>query len=659
MARYLTKSRFKLAVECPTKLFYTGKKEYSNLKNENDFLKALADGGFQVGELAKLMYPGGIEIEFSGDFEKAINQTNKLLKQENIILYEAAIKHENYFVLVDILVKKGHIIELIEVKAKSFNSEDTEAFRNTTGGINKDILPYLQDIAFQTYVAKKAFTDFEFKSYLMLSDKSKKCSVFNLNQNFKIAKDNNNRTTVQVNPEIKKEDLGDPILTTINVDEFVSEILEHPLQTTIGERRFEDAIQEWSESYLNDFKIFPSITKGTHCKNCEFKKSNSYPDLKSGFLECWQEVTNKSKEELESGTIVDIFSLMDKETLIRQGKYLFSDLNKDDLKYKESKNGITLSQRQWMQVSGAIPGKGDYFFNSELATEEMSKWIYPLHFIDFETSRTAIPFFKGQRPYSNVAFQFSHHIVSEDQTVKHQTQYLETRCGVHPNYAFVRALMKAVGEKGTIFMWTPHENTTLKNIYDEILEDDHPPSDSELLKQFIQDITSDKKNGNVNRSGQRAMYDLCDLSKRAFFHKLTGGSSSIKKVLPAVMKSSKYLEEKYSKPLTKQNGDSLNFDSMIWWRKDGNVINPYKLLPPVFTDISTESLEILELDPDLHISEGGAATVAYGRLQFSSIPSEERKSVENSLLRYCELDTLAMVMVYEAFREYKVHQDAN
>ena len=40
MVRYLTKSRFKLAMECPTKLFYTGKSEkYKNIKGENEFLE--------------------------------------------------------------------------------------------------------------------------------------------------------------------------------------------------------------------------------------------------------------------------------------------------------------------------------------------------------------------------------------------------------------------------------------------------------------------------------------------------------------------------------------------------------------------------------------------------------------------------------------------
>jgi hypothetical protein len=50
----LTKSRFKTALECPNKLFFTSKKEYANNKSEDPFLQALASGGFQVEELARL-----------------------------------------------------------------------------------------------------------------------------------------------------------------------------------------------------------------------------------------------------------------------------------------------------------------------------------------------------------------------------------------------------------------------------------------------------------------------------------------------------------------------------------------------------------------------------------------------------------------------------
>jgi hypothetical protein len=91
--RYLTKSRFKLAIECPTKLYYTGKPEYANTNNENEFLAMLADGGFQVGELAKLMYPDGVEIK-SKRVAEAVAETERLLQQDHITLFEPAIVHD-------------------------------------------------------------------------------------------------------------------------------------------------------------------------------------------------------------------------------------------------------------------------------------------------------------------------------------------------------------------------------------------------------------------------------------------------------------------------------------------------------------------------------------------------------------------------------------
>ena len=87
--RYLTKSRFKLGLECPTKLFYTRKnKLYSDQSQSDTFLQALAEGGFQVGELAKLYAPGGVDIT-TLDANLALAQTNELLERENVMIYEA------------------------------------------------------------------------------------------------------------------------------------------------------------------------------------------------------------------------------------------------------------------------------------------------------------------------------------------------------------------------------------------------------------------------------------------------------------------------------------------------------------------------------------------------------------------------------------------
>ena len=92
--KYFTKSKFKLASECPTKLFYVGKKEYANTSIDDQFLVALAEGGFQVGELAKYYYANGHNIQ-TLNYDDALNETNRLLEQENVIIFEAAVKFNN------------------------------------------------------------------------------------------------------------------------------------------------------------------------------------------------------------------------------------------------------------------------------------------------------------------------------------------------------------------------------------------------------------------------------------------------------------------------------------------------------------------------------------------------------------------------------------
>jgi hypothetical protein len=180
-ARYLTKSRFKLASDCPTKLFYTAKKEYANRDIEDQFLKSLAEGGFQVGELAKCYFPGGREVK-SLDYDTAIEETNQLLKQENVIIYEAAIRFETLFIRADILVKQGNALDLIEVKAKSYNRSET--FTTKKDGIKSEWQPYLFDVAFQKYVISKAYPECNVRASLMLADKDAICPTDGLNQKF-------------------------------------------------------------------------------------------------------------------------------------------------------------------------------------------------------------------------------------------------------------------------------------------------------------------------------------------------------------------------------------------------------------------------------------------------------------------------------------------
>jgi hypothetical protein len=200
-------------------------------------------------------------------------------------------------------------------------------------------------------------------------------------------------------------------------------------------------------------------------------------------------------------------------------------------------------------------------------------------------------------------------------------------------------------------MWTHHENTTLRAILDELLEDPAPPADAAELVAFVEEVTREKD----VREGARAIYDLCDLAKRAFFHPATRGSSSLKKVLPAVMASSRVLRERYGQPIYGAAGgiESRNFRDWQWWQADGDsVLDPYRLLPPVFDDLPQEALDEIDADDDMQVAQGGAATTAWARIQFEEATALEVERVAAALRRYCELDTLAMVMVVEAWREW-------
>ncbi len=57
------------------------------------------------------------------------------------------------------------------------------------------------------------------------------------------------------------------------------------------------------------------------------------------------------------------------------------------------------------------------------------------------------------------------------------------------------------------------------------------------------------------------------------------------------------------------------------------------------------------MDEESGIYDGGAAMAAYGKIQFTNMPDAEREKITKALLRYCELDTLAMVIILEEFRE--------
>jgi len=651
--RHLTKSRIKLALECPTKLYYDGKPEYANQKIEDAFLLALADGGFQVGELAKRYFPGGYEVE-TLDYEEALADTNELLQKDQVTIYEAAVRFGQFFVRVDILRKNGNKIELIEVKAKSFDGSTENDFLNQKGSITAAWVPYLYDIAFQKHVAKSAFPQYTIFAFLMMADKNALCSTDGLNQKFKIYKDGKGRSCVAVSPELSARDLEEPILRRINVDNCCELIYQSVYTTGFQEVSFSRYLDFLAESYERDEKIVS--TPSTVCANCEFKttEKDKTDGLRNGFHECWQENLNWTENDFLEPTVIDIWNFRKKDKCISEGRIKMSDVLKDDIAPKcDASKGISSSERQWLQVQKVQNNDSTFWIDADNLRREMDSWVYPLHFIDFETSAVAIPFNKGRHPYEGIAFQFSHHVVYEDGRIEHKGQYLNAEPGVFPNYEFIRALkLELETDEGSIFRYAVHENTYLNMIYRQLAEDRVNISDRNELCQFIRTITQSVGSSPEKWVGKRNMIDMWEIVKRYYYDPYTNGSNSIKWVLPAILNCSQYLQQKYFKPIYGSAGGipSLNYIDWTWIVfKNGQVVDPYKLLPKMFQDVSDKDFTLLSENDELR--DGGAALTAYARMQFEEMSDYERQEITKALLKYCELDTMAMVMIYEAWRD--------
>ena len=674
----LTKSKFKLGLTCPRQLEYSlSPKLYADNKKEDPFLKALAKGGFQVSALANQYVKNeneDIESHLVETLNKdlAIKITNQLLEKENVNIFEAAIHIDGYFIRVDILKKRKNRIDIIEVKSKSMRSIyfedilDEEIWRekkemgksNNYDGIfnkrtafgkipkfliKKEFEEYIYDIAYQAWVAKKALPSYDLNFYLCTPSQELVASKDGLNQKFLI-KEVKGKYETFVRGKVDKEALGNKILAYHQVNHIVDGIHSNKIKNI-------ENFDEFVSSLLNIVKEPKDSPKSisSACKSCRFN-SNEIGKT-NGFKKCMSEVSGYPIEEFDNRkTVFDVWNYpkASSHVLNEENRRVFMDQLEYSEEYKEITEKLKNTQRQNIQVTKEILKDNTEFLNKVALREELKEFTYPLHFIDFETSMTAIPYRKEQSPYQMIFFQYSHHILEEDGTIRHEGEFINLEPFKNPNIEAVRALAKDLGrDDGTIFRWSMHENTVLRKVGREIeeLDYDECPDKDELLK-FIDDVTT---------GGIREMVDLWDLYKRYHYMPETNGSNSIKYVLPAVMNRFTPLREFLSKEVygKGQYIESKNFDKIAWIQEleDGTVEDPYKLLPPVFKDYDKDELDLLFGDDDL--KNGGAAMIAYAVCQFTQISMGERTRLRNALLRYCELDTFAMVMIY-LYWEYQL-----
>jgi hypothetical protein len=666
--KFFTKTCFKQALTCETSLFYySHKNEYINNETTNDFLKSLADGGYQVEFLARDYFPKGINLKHLS-LDENIRQTQKLIKSnKDVILFEPTFLIDDFLIRADIIEKIGNTIRILEIKAKGFDFEkdnkpmffiNSKTLKSGNIQLKKDWAPYVLDVAFQKYVISMIYPNLSIEGHLFMLNKDAQTSINGLHQKYLVKPD--------YEIEIVPGSVGSPIMETVCLDEVFDTI------NLFGEdyhffygQSFIGFIDTVKKSYLSDIKIKPCIS--SKCKSCVFYTTEETDKMKSGFLECWSEYTEKPKEEfIDNPSILDLWNFRKKDELLSERIYTIKDITSlnifEDTKFKENEDGgMSVKDRQLIQVKKILIDDDSIFVHKKELKNVMDNFIYPLNMIDFETISTAIPFNVHLKPYESLAYQFSHHIINQDGSIIHANQYLHTKQGEFPSFEFARKLKEALEtNNGFIFMYSHHENSILNCIINQL----HSPlgqleKDKDELISFLKTITK-SNSSTLNKlsdiepwKGNRCLIDLLDILKKYYYNPLSGkggGSNSIKYILPAILKSSDFLKNKYSKPIYGTDLiPSYNFKEKVWLEYDeiGNIINPYKQLPPLFNDIKNQD-EFITND---FLCDGGSAMIAYAKMQFSIMSDEERKSVENGLLRYCELDTLSMVMLYEHFKE--------
>jgi hypothetical protein len=264
------------------------------------------------------------------------------------------------------------------------------------------------------------------------------------------------------------------------------------------------------------------------------------------------------------------YSVHDLNRIGNSKKYLTELLDAGILDIKDVPIDDRLSSKKLNQV--LVHKSQKPLINEETLKEELDSLTFPLYFLDYETYPTAIPPYSGYKPYQHIVFQYSLHVLkSKDALPEHfECLILEG----DPAEKIVESLHEQIGNKGSIISWyATFENTRNKELGNMMPK----------YKKFLDDV--------INRT-----YDLMKIVEdQHYVHPNFLGRSSIKKVLPALIKDLSY--------------------------------------------------------KDLGVKSGTEAIDAYGKITSGELKGKEVEKKKKEMLEYCKLDTLAMYRLWKFFVE--------
>ena len=173
---------------------------------------------------------------------------------------------------------------------------------------------------------------------------------------------------------------------------------------------------------------------------------------------------------------------------------------------------------------------GHPVIHTEKIAHSLSELKYPLYFLDYETFAGALPLWDGVRPFQQLPFQYSVHIIEEPGGDLVQKEYL-ARGTDYPVEKLARQLSEDIGPTGSVIVW----NKAFEMGCNDAMAALHPE-----FAPFLQGVNE-------------RVYDLMEIFANGWFaHPDFYGSASIKKVLPVLVPELSYKELGIGEGLTAQ-----------------------------------------------------------------------------------------------------------
>jgi len=485
----LSKHQFIKGRDCPAKLWYAAR-DYPNTNEENDFLTYLAESGHLVGEIARMAYPEGHRVA-SLDPDEAEHETQRLLAQDRVVIFEAMLRAGPLFARIDILIKDGRDCRLIEVKSKK---APPSFLTNAGDRVRADWVPYVEDLAYQTHLAQAAMPGLCITPWLMLTDGDARCQTANLHSLFEVRREGR-RCEVSFHGNASER------------QELVGLLSLHDMSTEVALVLPEVAAAAAPLAALVAPEApHPRPELSARCRKCEFRVGHGVEP--NGFRECWGALAVPAPHifDLHHGDLLKGGGSRVLNQMIRGGRTSMFDVRDDEWAVTDK----PYRQRQAMQIENT---RLDREWIDPALAEVMRAARYPLQFVDFEFDQSAVPHVPGTGPWSRIAFQWSlHRIPAPGAPVEH-LEFLDT-ASPDPHPGFLRGLRDALDLRGTVLVWSSAEAATLRNL---ITGRDQPG-----IQEWIDQLVAE----------DGPILDMEKLTLRFHFHPAMKGQTSIKKVFP-------------------------------------------------------------------------------------------------------------------------------